>query len=233
MNFGTTQHATAVTSLAPSRAMPRFSYSRPTMKPVMFWRKTSGMPRWLHSSMKCAPLSADSLNRMPLLATIPTSWPQIRAKPQTSVSPYSFLNSWSRLPSTIRRITSRTSYGVRVSAGTTSYRVLGSSCGSSGSVNAPIRSKSAAKPGPGLQFVPNRRGTTGSVSTIERTIASAWASSSARWSTTPEVRACTSPPPSSSAVTTSPVAAFTSGGPPRKIVPWSLTMTDSSDIAGT
>ena len=90
------------------------------MKPVMFCRKTSGMPRWLHSSMKCAPLSADSLNRMPLLATIPTWWPQIRANPQTRVSPYSFLNSWNRLPSTIRRITSRTSYGVRVSAGTTS-----------------------------------------------------------------------------------------------------------------
>ena len=75
VNFGTTEQATAVTSLAPSRAMPRFSYSRPTMKPVMFCRKTSGMPRWLHSSMKCAPLSADSLNRMPLLATMPTGWP--------------------------------------------------------------------------------------------------------------------------------------------------------------
>ena len=87
VNFGTTEHATAVTSLAPSRAMPRFSYSRPTMKPVMFCRKTSGMPRWLHSSMKWAPLSADSLNRMPLLATMPTGWPQIRAKPQTRVSP--------------------------------------------------------------------------------------------------------------------------------------------------
>ena len=70
--------------------------------------------------MKWAPLSADSLNRMPLLATIPTGWPWIRAKPQTRVSPYSFLNSWNRLASTTRRITSRTSYGVRVSAGTTS-----------------------------------------------------------------------------------------------------------------
>ena len=34
-------------------------------------------------------------------------------------------------------------------------------------------------------------------------------------------------------MTTSPVAAFTSGGPPRKIVPWPLTMIVSSDIAGT
>ena len=43
----------------------------------------------------------------------------------------------------------------------------------------------------------------------------------------------TSAPPSSSAVTSSPVAAFTSGGPPRKIVPVPLTMTVSSLIAGT
>ena len=43
----------------------------------------------------------------------------------------------------------------------------------------------------------------------------------------------TSAPPRSSAVTSSPVAAFTSGGPPRKIVPVPRTMTVSSDIAGT
>jgi hypothetical protein len=71
------------------------------------------------------------------------------------------------------------------------------------------------------------------VATIDRTISRACASSFARWSTTPDLRAWTSPPPRSSAVTTSPVAAFTRGGPPRKIVPWSFTMTDSSDIAGT
>ena len=34
-------------------------------------------------------------------------------------------------------------------------------------------------------------------------------------------------------MTTSPVAAFTSGGPPRKIVPWLRTITASSLIAGT
>ena len=68
---------------------------------------------------------------------------------------------------------------------------------------------------------------------MSRTIASAWASSSARWSVTPDVRECRSPPPSSSAVTSSPVAAFTSGGPPRKIVPCSRTITHSSLIAGT
>src|SRR6478609_1110089 len=52
-------------------------------------------------------------------------------------------------------------------------------------------------------------------------------------SVTPEVFECRSPPPRSSAVTTSPVAAFTSGGPPKKIVPWLRTMTASSLIAGT
>ena len=65
------------------------------------------------------------------------------------------------------------------------------------------------------------------------TMRSASVSSSARWSVTPETRECRSPPPSSSAVTTSPVAAFTSGGPPRKMVPWFLTITFSSLIAGT
>jgi hypothetical protein len=50
---------------------------------------------------------------------------------------------------------------------------------------------------------------------------------------TPEILQCTSAPPRSSLVTTSPVAAFTKGGPPRKIVPLFLTITDSSEIAGT
>ena len=68
---------------------------------------------------------------------------------------------------------------------------------------------------------------------MSRTIARAWASSSARWSATPETSVCIGPPPSSSALTSSPVAAFTSGGPPRKIVPWSRTMTVWSLIAGT
>ena len=50
---------------------------------------------------------------------------------------------------------------------------------------------------------------------------------------TPEIAVWTSPPPRSSALTSSPVAAFTSGGPPRKIVPVPRTMTVSSLIAGT
>ena len=66
-----------------------------------------------------------------------------------------------------------------------------------------------------------------------RQMCRAWWSFSAKWSATPEMRVCTSAPPRSSALTTSPVAAFTSGGPPRKMVPWFLTMTASSDMAGT
>ena len=58
VTFGTCAVATAVTSLAPSLAMPPASYLRPTMKPVMFCRNTSGILRWQHSSMKCAPFSA-------------------------------------------------------------------------------------------------------------------------------------------------------------------------------
>src|SRR3972149_2456727 len=71
VNFGTRLQATAMTIFAPSLAMPPASYFLPTMKPVMFCRNTSGMPRWLHSSMKCVPLSADSANSTPLLATMP------------------------------------------------------------------------------------------------------------------------------------------------------------------
>jgi hypothetical protein len=71
------------------------------------------------------------------------------------------------------------------------------------------------------------------LATMRRAMKSACASFSARWSATPEVRTCTSPPPRSSALTTSPVAAFTSGGPPRKMVPWLRTMTVSSLMAGT
>jgi hypothetical protein len=79
--------ATAVTILAPSLAMPPASYLRPTMKPVMFCKNSSGMLRWLASSMKCVPLSALSLNRIPLLARMPIGNPWIWANPQMSVSP--------------------------------------------------------------------------------------------------------------------------------------------------
>ena len=59
VTFGTPAQATAVTSLAPSLAMPPASYLRPTMKPAMFWRNSSGIRRWQPSSMKCAPFNAD------------------------------------------------------------------------------------------------------------------------------------------------------------------------------
>ena len=87
VSFGTVAHATAVTIFAPSFAMPAFSYFLPTMKPVMFCRNSSGMPRRFASCTKCAPLSADSENRMPLFAMMATGQPQMRAKPHTSVEP--------------------------------------------------------------------------------------------------------------------------------------------------
>jgi hypothetical protein len=87
VSFGTCAVDTACTILAPSLAMPPVSYFRPTMKPVMFCRNSSGTLRWLHSSTKCAAFSALSENRMPLLATMPTGMPWMCAKPVTSVVP--------------------------------------------------------------------------------------------------------------------------------------------------
>jgi hypothetical protein len=52
VNFGTFAHDTAVTILAPSRAIPPASYFWPTMKPVTFCKKTSGTRRCAQSSMK-------------------------------------------------------------------------------------------------------------------------------------------------------------------------------------
>ena len=71
VNFGTSAQATAITSFAPSRAIPPSSYSLPTMKPVMFWRKTSGIRRLHASSTKCAPFCDDSANRMPAVREDP------------------------------------------------------------------------------------------------------------------------------------------------------------------
>lgn len=87
VSLGTGAVATAVTSFAPSLAMPPFSYLRPTMKPVMFCRKSRGIPRCEQSWMKCAPLSALSEKRMPLLAMTPTGMPCKRPKPHTRVVP--------------------------------------------------------------------------------------------------------------------------------------------------
>ncbi len=87
------------------------------MKPVMFWRKTSGIRRLQQSSTKWAPFWADSAKSTPLLATIPTWKPSSRANPVTSVSPYICLNSWNREPSTMRAISSRGSTWWRKSSG--------------------------------------------------------------------------------------------------------------------
>ncbi len=61
MIFGTTELATAFTSLAPSLMMPPRSAREPTMKPVTSCRKSSGIFFWLQISTKRAPLSAESL----------------------------------------------------------------------------------------------------------------------------------------------------------------------------
>ena len=116
----------------------------------------------------------------------------------------------------MRAMISRTSKGLRVSVGITPY---------SSRRRTWAAAACAAAPAVGFSRL--------SVATAWRASASAWASFIARWSATPDRRVCTSPPPRSSAVTTSPVAAFTSGGPPRKMVPWFLTMMVSSLIAGT
>ena len=87
VNFGTSAQATAMTSFAPSRAMPPASYSLPTMKPVMFCRKSSGTRRLHASSMKCAPFCELSAKSTPLFARIATGKPSMCAQPHTSVSP--------------------------------------------------------------------------------------------------------------------------------------------------
>ena len=119
-----------------------------------------------------------------------------------------------------------TSNGCLASRDTMPSSSSGSNAGGSGSARrtAPSPSRRAPEAAPPAAF---------SEPTMSRASANACASSSARWSATPDRRVWVSPPPSSSALTSSPVAAFTSGGPARKIVPCSRTMIVWSDIAGT
>jgi hypothetical protein len=125
------------------------------------------------------------------------------------------LNSSKREPSTMRAITSRTSYGCRVSALTMPY--------SSPGRTSAARARHVAGQLLGVCSVDDDR-----PRQMQRVLV-----------VFGEVvgdagmRVWTSAPPSLSAVTSSPVAAFTSGGPPRKIVPVPLTMMVSSDMAGT
>ncbi|EWS62348.1 hypothetical protein Y695_04425 [Hydrogenophaga sp. T4] len=109
MSLGTRAQAMAYTILALCLAIPPRSASVPTMKPGMFCRNSSGTPRWLASSMKCAPFRADSASSAPLLARMATGWPWIAPKPVTSVSPHNGLNSWKALPSSSRAMISRAS----------------------------------------------------------------------------------------------------------------------------
>jgi hypothetical protein len=51
------------------------------MKPLMFWRKSRGMLRWVQSWMKWAPLREEEEKRIPLFARIPMGWLEMRAKP--------------------------------------------------------------------------------------------------------------------------------------------------------
>jgi hypothetical protein len=182
------------------------------MKPVMFCRNTSGILRWQHSSMKCAPLTADSLNRMPLLAMMPTGMPSMRAKPQTGGAEAGLELVEAAAVDDAGDDLAHVEGLARVD-GITPYSSPPSNSGASGG-----RSPATAL---GISGWPRPR-----------------ASASSRCRSRPDGRprrtgACASPPPRSSALTTSPVAAFTSGGPPRKMVPWFLTMMDSSLMAGT
>ena len=66
--------------------------------------------------MKWVALSADSEKMIPLLAMMPTWWPQMRAKPHTIDSPHSGLKAAKRDPSTMRAMISVASKGMRSSA---------------------------------------------------------------------------------------------------------------------
>ncbi|SCD76864.1 hypothetical protein GA0115246_105837 [Streptomyces sp. SolWspMP-sol7th] len=69
---GTRELATALIIMLPCLTMPPCSYSLPTMKPVVWWRKRRGMSRWLASWMNWAAFWDSSLNRTPrALARMP------------------------------------------------------------------------------------------------------------------------------------------------------------------
>lgn len=70
------------------------------------------------SPVKLVPFRADSENRTPLLATMPTGSPYNLPKPVTSVAPYCFLNSSNLDPSSSLASTALTSQGFLESAGT-------------------------------------------------------------------------------------------------------------------
>ena len=55
--------------------MPASSCARPTMKPVVFCRYSSGVRLWQQAWMKCVALAAPALSIGPLLVITPTGQP--------------------------------------------------------------------------------------------------------------------------------------------------------------
>ena len=218
VSLGTRAQATAVTILAPCLAMPPASYSRPTMKPVMFCRNSSGIAALVAELDEVGALERRLAEQDAVVGDdadrVAVEW----AKPVTSVVPYSRLElveaaavdePGDDLAHVVRH--ARVGRDDAVELGRVDGRLLG------------------------RQHVPRRRLRAGRrVATMSRTMRSASRVVVGEVvGDAGDACACRSPPPRSSAVTTSPVAAFTSGGPPRKIVPWLRTMTASSLIAGT
>ena len=218
VNFGTSAQATAVTSLAPSLAMPPASYSRPTMNPVMFCRNTSGMPALAGELDEVGALQrrlreedavvGEDADRVAV--DVGEAADQRVAVERLELVEHASRRRSARSPRARRR------GGARRRARRRTAR-RGRARAARGSCTPPVGRPAAAEVAPRSRGRSRARGS----------------SSAARWSATPELRAWTSAPPSSSAVTSSPVAAFTSGGPPRKIVPVPRTITVSSHIAGT
>ena len=168
------------------------------------------MPNASHRFTKRAALSAESLSRMPprwrgCEATIPTGRPPIRARQVMIVRAHFGLRSSHSPSSTISRITSYMSYGLRLESGRTSSSA--SSQRSTGSVTSRTRRRAA-------------RSATGSTTGTRLMRAMHSSSSATSRSPTPDLRQCTRAPPSSSCVTSSPIAARTRCGPASAIEPW-------------
>ena len=84
---GTVALATAWIIAEPCLIMPRSSYWRPTMKPVVLFRYRMGVRLWQQAWMKWVALAAPALSIGPLLVMMPTAWPSMRAWPQTVADP--------------------------------------------------------------------------------------------------------------------------------------------------
>ena len=179
VSLGTAAPATAVTSLAPSRAMPRCSYSRPTINPVTFCKKISA-GRWQATSTKCALEGAlgeedavvgDDPHRVPLQAGEATDDGGAVAGLELA-QPAAVHDAGDHLPHVEGGAQVRGDDPVQLG------RVV---AGGSTGATSPRR-------GGGAGATPRKE-------TIRRTMARAWSSFSARWSATPEVRVCTRAPP--------------------------------------